>query len=237
MKLLFILLSCCLLFACTITKRHFGAGYHVEWKKSLDKKKTGENQQGKFPLETSELKDSSEKIEFPESIVLVQEIPLEVINENPISSIDDENAGRAIETRSWDEMHHVSTERKRQKITNLSTQDLDQPALEVKKKTEPLTWISVGIFIGLGISISLIVVFGSFLYMGTGVFIFGLVLVLFICSLISFIRVSRHPDRYENKGLTRFMFALSMVCLTVAALYFLYVVGVLSFSKPMLQGI
>ncbi len=235
MKLLFILLSCCLLFACTITKRHFGAGYHMEWKRSFHQKKTEENQQEKFPLETSELKDSSEKTEAPGSITLVQETPLKEMDENTISSVDDEK-GMAFGMRCRDEMHRVPTERKRQEINNLSAQDLDQPVPEVKKKTEPLTWVSIGILIGMSISIALISVFSSFLYLGTGVFIFGLVLVVFICSLISYIRVRRHPDRYKNKGLTKFIFALSMICLTVAALYFIYV-GAIASMKPMMQGI
>ncbi|WP_300664682.1 hypothetical protein [Fluviicola sp.] len=228
MKLLFTLLSFCVLFACTITKRHFGAGYHVEWKRNLEKKKTEENPERKFLLETTELIDSSEEAKVPESVPVSEGIPLKEIDEKMVSSADEQGMKRTIEKQ------HIASrqEESHRKVDNLSIQSLDQPVSEVKKKTEPLTWVSMGIFIGMGISIGLISVFSSFLYLGTGIFITGLVLVLFICSLISFIRVSRHPDRYKNKGLTNFMFALSATCLIIAALYLLYVGAMTSMNLP-----
>ena len=236
MKLLFTLLSFCLLFACTITKRQFGAGYHVEWKRNLHEKhetKENENPHGKFSLEVSEVRDLAEEIKMPESDTIIPKIPLEEIKEHSVSAADEQELKIPVGTRCIASQLKL----KEEQVTNPSSRDLNQPIPEAKKKTEPLTWVSIILFLGIGISVGLITIFSSFLYLGTGIFLTGLVLVLFICSLISFIRVSRHPDRYKNKVLTRFMFALSMVCLTVVALYFLYVVGVLSFSEPMLQGI
>lgn len=209
MKLLFTLLSFCMLFACTITKRHFGAGYHIEWKRNLHEKhetKENESSREKVSLETSELRDLAEEIKIPESDTIIPEIPLKEIKGNTLSSTEEEELKTPVGTRCI-----------------ASQQDLDQPIPEVKKKAEPLTWVSIILFLGIGISVGLITIFSSFLYLGTGIFITGLVLVLFICSLISFIRVSRHPDRYKNKGLTNFMFAFSVTCLIVAALYLLYV--------------
>ncbi len=224
MKLLFTLLSFCMLFACTITKRHFGSGYHIEWKRNLDEKKNDENPQEKLPLEVSELRESSEEIEATESDVVTPEVSLKEIKEDTASLTDGRKVNKTVG------MQCVAPQ---QQVDNLSLQDQGEPAPEVKKKTEPLTWVSLALLFGIGISIILISIFSSFLYLGTGAFIFGLVLVMFICSLISLIRVIRHPDRYKNKGLTNFIFALSATCLVVAALYFLYVGAAASMNLMM----
>ncbi|MNU64108.1 hypothetical protein D3C71_533780 [compost metagenome] len=178
-------------------------------------------------MEVSELKESSEEIESLESSAVTLEVPLKEVVEDTVSSIDEQKVKKTVGTRC------IASQ---QQIDNLSLQDSNQPIPEVKKKTEPLTWVSLALFIGIGISIGLISIFSSFLYLGTGIFLGGLALVMFICSLISLIKVHRNPDRYKNKGLTKFMFTLSILCLVAVAIYLLSVVAIAS-MKPMMQGI
>ncbi|MNJ83018.1 hypothetical protein D3C87_04320 [compost metagenome] len=219
MKLLFTLLSFCMLFACTITKRHFGSGYHIEWKRNLDEKKNDENPQEKLPLEVSELRASSEEIEATKSDVVTPEVSLKEIKEDTVSLTDGRKVNKTVG------MQCVTPQ---QQVDNLSLQDQGEPAPEVKKKTEPLTWVSLALLFGIGISIILISVFSSFLYLGTGIFLSGLILVMFICSLISFIRIHRHPDRYKNKEMTNILFFFFSTCLIIAVLYLLLTVAVSS---------
>ena len=57
MKLLFLLLSGSLLFACTITKRNFNSGYHIEWRKSVDKQKAPTKSMNEFYSEQTDSKE------------------------------------------------------------------------------------------------------------------------------------------------------------------------------------
>ena len=50
MKQLFTLLSTSLLVGCTITKRQFNSGYHIEWKKSYSKEKNDLDRQNLIDL-------------------------------------------------------------------------------------------------------------------------------------------------------------------------------------------
>lgn len=57
------LLFCYLMLpSCTVTKRHFGSGYHVEWKKNFGKEKTFESKQSEIALR-EELTTHHEKID------------------------------------------------------------------------------------------------------------------------------------------------------------------------------
>ena len=50
MRVIIILLIGLMLPSCTVTKRYFGSGYHVEWKKNFGKEKTPESNHDKITL-------------------------------------------------------------------------------------------------------------------------------------------------------------------------------------------
>jgi len=231
MKRLFILWSILVLVGCTITKRQFNSGYHIEWKKFHSKEKTESEK-----LNLTELKDDSSnepEIELNSILSSMDSIGL-IPPENEELALDElalnETPSAEIEESEPIEVQNPQIQEKRVE------QGQDEVVDEVERKTEPLTWVSLILFFGIGIAAGLIAMYSSFFYLGAGIFLAGLAIILFICAFISFIRIHRHPERYKNKWFTKLMFFITILSLVAAGICLITAVA-LSSMTPMLQGI
>ena len=224
MKILFTL-SILLLVGCTITKRHFGPGYHVEWKKSVSKEEDQLNRE-------KNLSDSKDDHSSQPEITLTA-----VSSRSSIDSIGPEVSLKSEIILGDTEADLVSypENSKNSEFNEVVPIRIEQPSLEEEpvRKTEPLTWVALVLLVGIGISAGLISMYSSFLYLGAGIFLTGLALLLTVFAFISFVRVVRNRDRYKNKGLTYLLFFVSISALFVGAIY-LMVVSALSSMSPMM---
>lgn len=194
MKILFTV-SILLLVGCTITKRHFGPGYHVEWKKSVSQTK---NEVDRLNITDSERRFSmmpDEKEEIPEMIStdtihrveLVSPDQLEISIEEPT---DFSKTPAQSEIKPLIESDQISND--------------EVPVDEPKRRVEPFTWAALGCIL-LGLLLLLTIEFDLALGVLTGL---GILMIIF--SIISLIRIRRHPELYKAKGLTWTFFWLSM---------------------------
>lgn len=195
MKRLFTLLSILLLVGCTITKRHFGPGYHVEWKKSYSK-----TEHEAYQLNVTDSgRESSvmplENEEIPEVISTDTIHRAELISPNLLEISIEEPTGFS-ETPVQSEIKPV--------IESDQILDDEDAINEPKRKVEPFTWAAFGCIL-LGLLLLLTIEFDLALGVLTGL---GILLIIF--SIISLIRIVRHPELYKAKGLTWTLFWLSM---------------------------
>lgn len=233
MKLLFILVSIPLLVGCTITKRHFGPGYHVEWRKPVDKQKAPTKSLDAFYSEQNDLKEESAEETLYYSSDLDFKMPRD---SNFRVVIESEKLVDLKLTKNRNSLDLLKTKGERQD-QSAQREDLSDEEITINtQKTEPLTWISLILLFLIGTSLGMIGISGSILFVGAGVLTTCLAIAMFVCSLISLIRIKREPNRYKNKGLTRFVFSLSVMCLITAFCYLLATVALASFT-PMMQGI
>lgn len=232
MKQLFTLLSILLLVGCTITKRQFNSGYHVEWKKSHSTKK---NETAKLNL--NELKDdpSNEPEVQLNSFIVFAVDSMDLIPSKNEELVVDQLALKETSPKEIEESEPVAVQNPQIQEKRVE-QVQDEVVDEVERKTEPLTWVSLILFFGIGIAAGLIAIYSSFFYLGAGIFLAGLAIILFICALISFIRIHRHPERYKNKWLTKLVFLITILSLVAAGICLIAAVAVNSMT-PMLQGI
>lgn len=216
MRLLFILLPLLLLAGCTITKRHFGPGYHVEWKKSSSKE---ENQSDK----ENQSYPYYQGCHFGKSEITLTAIssPFPIDTFNPEISQESEVIVSEIEADVVSDPENAKFELNEDFPLQIDQSILEYPKEEHVKKTEPLTWVAFILLVGIAVSAGLISMYSSFLYLGASAFLSGLALLLTIFAFISFIRVIRNRDRYKNKGLTYFLFVVSISALLVAGVYFM----------------
>ena len=231
MKLLFTLLSILLLVGCTITKRHFGPGYHVEWKKSHSKEGN--------EAEKTNLSDLRENVpeeaetDLKDIAPAIDSIDLSSLKIEPKEEFETD---KTVSNQSNQDEVFEPIEVTGRRIQKKPLSEKEEPEIEIRQRTEPLTWVSLILLFVAGIALGIIAAYGSILFVGAGILITCLMIAMFVCSLISVIRIRRDPNRYKNKGLTHFLFALSFICLITAALY-LIVIGALASMTPMLQGI
>lgn len=195
MKILFTV-PILLLVGCTITKRHFGSGYHVEWKKSVSKTK---NEVDRLNIADSErgssmMPDENEVI-LEEMISTDTMHRAEVISPDQLEILIEEPTGFS-ETPVQSEIKPL--------IASDQISDEEVPVDEPKRRVEPFTWAALGCIL-LGLLLLLTIEFDLALGVLTGL---GILLIIF--SIISLIRIVRHPELYKAKGLTWTLFWLSM---------------------------
>ncbi len=213
MRLLFILLPLLFLVGCTITKRHFGPGYHVEWKKSVSKI---ENEADQLDVtdsrkESSMIPDENEVI--PEMISTDTTHCAELISSDQLEISIEEPTGFS-ETPVQSEIKPV--------IESDQISDDEVPVDEPKRRVEPFTWAALG-----GIVVGFFLVLISFLanspemilsialFIGIGVI---------VSSIISVIHIHRNPERYKGKGLSWILFGLSTVGIGAALFMIIYAI-------------
>jgi hypothetical protein len=224
----FLLLS---IAGCTVTKRHFGSGYHVEWKKSHQFEKNSERKQNK----ESQIQESLARTEITQKRVdAVQEMQ---INED---SSEKSNVTKSdlIEKFQFEKQHfrpskindsdyNVEIENKKIATRNSLSIEKKQPedVIDTTRKTDVLTWVSLSLFLATliyGTYFWLSYVYGILYltFLGYSGILFGLAVVFFVISLISAIRVTKYPEKYKNKALTIVLFAFSTLLFVTALLFF-----------------
>ncbi len=195
MRLLFILLPLLFLVGCTVTKRHFGPGYHVEWKKSYSKTEHEAYQLNVTDLGRESSVMTDENKEIPEVIATDTMHRAELISPDRLEISIEEPTGFS-ETPVQSELKPV--------IESDQILDEEVPVDESKRRVEPFTWAAFGCIL-LGLLLLLTISFDLALGVLTGL---GILLIIF--SIISLIRIVRHPELYKAKGLTWTLFWLSM---------------------------
>lgn len=195
MRLLFILLPLLLLVGCTVTKRHFGPGYHIEWKKSYSKTEHEAHQLNVTYLRRESSVISDENKEIPEVISTDTIHRVELISPHQLEISIEEPTGFS-ETPVQSEIKAV--------IESDQILDEEVPIDGPKRKVEPFTWAALGALF-LGLLLLLTISFDLALGVLTGL---GILMIIF--SIISLIRIVRHPELYKGKGLTWTLFWLSM---------------------------
>ncbi|MGV3613579.1 MAG: hypothetical protein ACO1N0_21645 [Fluviicola sp.] len=199
MRLIFTLLPLLCLVACTITKRHFGPGYHVEWKKSVSKT---ENEIDKLNTTDSEYSVILEK----EKVIAEVVIPTD--SAKPNEAISQDNP----EIQSEEKINVSEAQLERQNNSIIKSEPIsndEELREEQKRRVEPFTWPALG-----GLLLGLLLVLISFLatspelILSIAMFI-GIGVV--VCSIISVAHIRKNPERYKGKGLTWTLFGLSTV--------------------------
>lgn len=193
---LFIFLVGTGLFSCTITKRHFGNGYHIEWRKKPSS--------SEFEISTDHEIDSKRESLSSEIIPEdeVQTIQREIEVVKPLVDKNSENIERHTpKTNSYPEEKEFKKE-------HLDSPERDDELYEeAEQKVYPLTWFMMGIPVLIILSYVLVMQ-SIYLIGGAGIVIFGFIgLILGIVSLVT---VKKHPEKYKRTKLTKIF---SMICI------------------------
>lgn len=199
--------------SCTITKRHFGGGYHVEWKKKWNDEKdqsvakkqepasdtlyahaTTVPQPGPDKMERLDEKDSRPVVTDHAGLNEKESVDKQVA-QNDSPSHDGITSGD--ETYREEVQKDVSTD--------------DQPADSApKKKVEPLTWVAFAFLIaGIGFGFLPMALFSSFAL--PLILFFLLFLIAFINAVSSALRIHRNPEKYKAKAFTWIVLLFSSI--------------------------
>lgn len=211
MKRLFTLLSILLLVGCTITKRHFGPGYHVEWKKSHAKT---ENESYKLSVADSKqeysIKSTNNEIVI-EEVILIDSVNIR----DPISCDNLE-----IPMEGQRSVSESQSERSNDSIKSELISNDEEPLKEQKRRVEPFTWISLGglvltiIFAILILTMSPMAIIWILATVHYFIFVIG--------SMISVVHIRRNPSKYKGKGFTWTLFALGLAAIVAAIAVTIY---------------
>lgn len=216
MKLLFTLLSFCMLFACTITKRHFGAGYHIEWKRnhSTEKKMSHPNNdilsENEFLSDEELSKESSaERKEAWDSIVpdISKESNDEVIVQGE----------KTFETSTI----QLNKQKQLKELIDREKVIEDRITIEEEpRKVEKFTWVTLT-FLALGASLLMVLSLIGFYSNPFGIVLIILGSLAMAFSIVSVVRIRKKPDRYKAKWLTWMLLGLSTI--GIGALLFMII--------------
>ena len=216
MRLLFTFLPLLLIVSCTVTKRHFGPGYYVEWKKSHPNEG---NEAEKTNLDHLK-KDFPKEVETDLIVITLQ------IDSTDLSLLENETLADEPKTfeSSYTKDLKLENEEVLPSLTERKTvliepeEEVDQP----KRRVDPFTWAALGsLFLGLLLLITI-----GFAEM-TSIVLVILASLMAIFSIISLIRIIRHPELYKAKGLTWSLFWLSMAGISaglVVLIFYLLVI-------------
>lgn len=212
MRLLFIILILSLT-ACTITKRHFGHGYQVEWKKSVSKSDNETDKLDVIDLRKESSALSEESREISQDLVFA-----DTVHNNELTPLD--NSTISIQDQSETGISETQIELKNDLMIQSDEISNDEDAIdEPKRRVELFTWISLGglvlaiIFVILSFTISMEF---SFFFAAVHYFVFA------IGSMISVAQVRKNPAKYKGKGLTWTLFGLSLATIAATLCFTIY---------------
>ena len=211
MKRLFTVLSILLLVGCTITKRHFGPGYHVEWKKSVSK--TGNEIDH---LDVTDTRKELSVVSEENEVISEEVIPADSLNNN--ESIYPDNSEILIEEPT--KIFEVSVKWENEPFVEYNHISNDEDAVdEPKRKVELFTWISLG-----GLVLAIIFIIMIFTISMEFLFFFAAVhyFTFAISSMISVAQIRKNPSKYKGKGLTWTLFGLSLATIVATIAFMIY---------------
>ncbi|MGV3613580.1 MAG: hypothetical protein ACO1N0_21650 [Fluviicola sp.] len=212
MKRLFALLPLLCLVACTITKRHFGPGYHVEWKKSPTKT---QNEPDDFNIADANQEHSITSVD--NEIGIEEVIPTDPTKE-VIETIPLNNLKIPIEDKTT--VLEIQSERSNDSIQSDPTSNDEELREEQKRIVEPFTWISLGglvltiIFAILILTMSPMTIIWILAAVHNFIFVIG--------SMISVVHIRRNPSHYKGKGLTWALFGLGLATIAGTLSFTIY---------------
>jgi hypothetical protein len=213
MRLLFILLPLLLLAGCTITKRHFGPGYHVEWKKSYSKPEHEVRQLNVTDLgrESSVATDKNEAIY--EVIATDTMYRVELISPDLLEISIEEPTGFS-ENPLQTEIKPV--------IESDQIPNDEVPVDAPKRRVEPFTWAALsGILLGFFLCLISFLLTSPEIILGI---VTGIGILVIVFSIVSVVRIIKHPESYKGKGLTWTLFGLSTVGIGAALFMIVYAI-------------
>lgn len=183
-QLLFFLICGTLVCSCTITKRHFGNGYHLEWNRKI---KTGtdreENPKTEAPGNQVELKSMDEPDSIPVDKVAIHDQPIAV---SDIESTEVPEIHPVKQPQTWSGMEIKIRGSKRE----------DEPEEVRKPILHPLTY---AIWVLWGISIAFcVVLFGGNLY--AILVIAACMFLSMILGIITIATIRKNPEKYRLKA-------------------------------------
>jgi hypothetical protein len=179
--------------SCTITKRHFGKGYHIEWRK---KPTNSEFETIAF----REIDSTREELLSKEIPVSEDRSQIEIDSMNLVS----ENLSEKLEQRiSKTNSHSEEKVIKRDQPDEPETEIAD----EADQKVYPLTWFMMGIPLLVILSYVLII---QSMYLIGGVGIVTFAFIGLILGIVSLVALKKNPEKYKKTRLTK---VFSMICI------------------------
>lgn len=216
-QFLFFLICGTLVCSCTITKRHFGNGYHVEWNRKI---KTGID------------REENPKIDSPENLVALKStedrdstpVDKAVIDDQPVAVPD-------IESTEVPEIHlakqpQVGSDMRIKKSREIKIKESgreNEPEEVRKPIVHPLTYAIWGLW---GVSIAFCIVLIS----GNIYAILGIAACMFlamILGIITIVSLRRHPEKYKLKAGSYIFSIFSIVIGAIATLVGLVILAAL----------
>ncbi|TSJ44895.1 hypothetical protein [Fluviicola chungangensis] len=215
--------------SCTITKRHFGGGYHVEWKKKWNTEEESVAKKGTMESDTvyalaapvSKSDEAGPGYSKKKEKVTVSETTSGSESETVSGPANSESTHQSY-TSSQDEVI-TDAEIIREETAEVYSVDITKP--EPARKVETLTWVAFGFLLAATVVALLPAAWFSGFTLILVVFVL-LLLIAFINAIGSAIRVKRNPEKYKAKGFTWLMvffcslgLAFALVLLLLNAFY------------------
>lgn len=201
--------------SCTITKRHFGGGYHVEWKKKWNTEEESVAKKGTIESDTVyALVTPVSKVDTRLNEETGRSFMAKAPTENSAVTDESTKSDRVVfQDEPMIQSEVVQDEMKTNSSRHESVKDV-----EVKRKVEPLTWVALG-FMAAAIALAFMPASIISLSLFTVIFTI-LLLIAFINAVSSAIRIKRNPEKYKAKAFTwiilflcSLLFAFSLVVL------------------------
>ncbi|WP_343634941.1 hypothetical protein [Fluviicola sp.] len=196
-KRLFFLICGMLVCSCTITKRHFGTGYHVEWNRKIktspdpEEESRGKKSTDISAVQKDTLEPESLLTDIPESheqlvvtLVPVTEVEQLVEDEEKESSLKSE-----IKIQTSREIN-----RSKSKVTKETDDETEE---EPRSGMHPLMW-GIWAMWSIAIACMFFVTFYAEALIGVGLGFF----IAMIFAIIVIRALRKHPEKYGFKGLT-----------------------------------
>jgi hypothetical protein len=190
LNLLLLIFSTSTIFcSCTITKRHFGNGYHIEWNRKI---KERDSQKELTKIQPAENDLVSENKSDVDSLVLIE--VMETQNEPAIDGVQVQQVSEKIlQPEQRTQSTEIQTIKKPFKFDQKNPENEELP----KRRMHPLTWAIWGAW-----SVGIVFIFFVTFYAEAliGVAVFFLLAMIFAFFIIHSLR--KHPEKYRLKKLS-----------------------------------
>lgn len=176
--------------SCTITKRHFGNGYHVEWKRKI---KTGTNRQENSKIETPEnqmvMKSTDEPDSIPVDKVAIHDQPIAV---SDVESTEVPEIHPAEQPQVWSGMKI----KKDREIKIKEPKRKNEPEEARKPILHPLTY-AIWVLWGISIAFCIVLITGNLYAI---LVIAACMFLAMILGIITIASIRKHPEKYKLKA-------------------------------------
>lgn len=196
-QFLFFLICGMLVYSCTITKRHFGNGYHVEWNRKI---KTGTDREEKSKMEFPENQLVLKSIDERDSLLIDQTESTEQVAAETNTVIETKELGQDQIVQESPFQSEMDVQKEPQIKTDESSpvKETDDEAEETpKRRMHPLMW-------GLWAMWSIAIAFMFFVTFYAE-FLIGVALGFFIAMIFALIvlrSLRKNPVKQPFKGLS-----------------------------------